>query len=89
MPRTSQRPIQNEPIFRLLLKVAVKRVHHCEFRNFSWALPTDRAAVLFTAAPECQAARDGRQLPVAHSRAYLLGLLAMIKCSICSYQYDN
>ena len=21
--------------------------------------------------------------------AYLLGLLAMIKCSICSYQYDN
>ena len=20
---------------------------------------------------------------------YLLGLLAMIKCSICSYQYDN
>ena len=25
-----------------------------------------------------------------HSRqVYLLGLLAMIKCSICSYQYDN
>ena len=23
------------------------------------------------------------------SRAYLLGLLAMIKCSICSYQCDN
>ena len=23
------------------------------------------------------------------STAYLLGLLAMIKCSICSYQYDN
>ena len=22
-------------------------------------------------------------------RVYLLGLLAMIKCSICSYQYDN
>ena len=22
-------------------------------------------------------------------RAYLLGLLAMIKCSICSYQCDN
>ena len=22
-------------------------------------------------------------------RTYLLGLLAMIKCSICSYQYDN
>ena len=22
-------------------------------------------------------------------RAYLLGLLAMIKCSICSYQYDH
>ena len=27
----------------------------------------------------------GRQ----HLHAYLLGLLAMIKCSICSYQCDN
>jgi hypothetical protein len=25
----------------------------------------------------------------AHIKAYLLGLLAMIKCSICSYQCDN
>ena len=25
----------------------------------------------------------------AHEHAYLLGLLAMIKCSICSYQCDN
>ena len=24
-----------------------------------------------------------------HVKAYLLGLLAMIKCSICSYQCDN
>ena len=26
---------------------------------------------------------------IALHRAYLLGLLAMMKCSICSYQYDN
>ena len=42
--KPSQRPIQNEPIFRLLLKVAVKRVHPCEFRNFSWVYPTNTCA---------------------------------------------
>ena len=38
----SQRPIQNEPIFRLLLKVAVKRVHFCEFSKFFLGPPTSR-----------------------------------------------
>ena len=32
--RVSQRTLQNEPIFRLLLKVAVKGAHKCEFLNF-------------------------------------------------------
>ena len=32
---TSQRSLHNEPIFRLLLKVAVKGVSQCEFRIFS------------------------------------------------------
>ena len=30
-----------------------------------------------------------RSLHTGHGAAYLLGLLAMIKCSICSYQCDN
>ena len=32
---------------------------------------------------------DGRGGFPTHVHAYLLGLLAMIKCSICSYQCDN
>jgi len=33
---------------------------------------------------------SGREnVGVAYAIAYLLGLLAMIKCSICSYQCDN
>ena len=38
----SQRSLQDAPIFRLLLKVAVKGTHQCDFLNFwgsSW-LPT-------------------------------------------------
>jgi hypothetical protein len=31
---TSQRSLHNEPIFRLLLKVAVKGTHECDFANF-------------------------------------------------------
>ena len=31
----SQRSFHNEPIFRLLLKVAVKGAHECELRNIS------------------------------------------------------
>ena len=33
--------------------------------------------------------RGGMVRPMAGNRSYLLGLLAMIKCSICSYQCDN
>ena len=31
---TSQRSLHNAPIFRLLLKVAVKGTHQCDFLNF-------------------------------------------------------
>ena len=34
----SQRSLHNEPIFRLLLKVAVKGTQQCEFLNFCGAL---------------------------------------------------
>tara|TARA_B100000683_G_C12209389_1_gene440097 strand:- start:129 stop:425 length:297 start_codon:yes stop_codon:yes gene_type:complete len=33
-PTSSQRSLHNEPIFRLLLKVAVKGTQQCEFLNF-------------------------------------------------------
>ena len=41
--RASQRSLHNAPIFRLLLKVAVKGTHQCDFLNFcgSLWLPTD------------------------------------------------
>ena len=32
--RLSQRSLQDAPIFRLLLKVAVKGTHQCDFLNF-------------------------------------------------------
>ena len=35
--QASQRSLHNEPIFRLLLKVAVKGTQQCEFRNFCGA----------------------------------------------------
>ena len=40
--RSSQRSLQDAPIFRLLLKVAVKGTHQCDFFNFwgSLGLPT-------------------------------------------------
>jgi hypothetical protein len=50
---------------------------------------------------ERQSVRERRLVPMAatistdthcaptQSKSYLLGLLAMIKCSICSYQCDN
>ena len=34
----SQRSLHNAPIFRLLLKVAVKGTHQCDFLNFCGAL---------------------------------------------------
>ena len=42
--RSSQRSLQDAPIFRLLLKVAVKGTHQCDFFNFwgSLGLPTTR-----------------------------------------------
>ena len=36
-PCTSQRSLHNAPIFRLLLKVAVKGTHQCDFANFCGA----------------------------------------------------
>ncbi len=33
-PSSSQRSLQDAPIFRLLLKVAVKGTHQCDFTNF-------------------------------------------------------
>ena len=45
-PRSaSQRSLQDAPIFRLLLKVAVKGTHQCDFFNFwgSLGLPTIRS----------------------------------------------
>ena len=41
----SQRSLHNAPIFRLLLKVAVKGTHQCDLSNFcgSFGLPTSRA----------------------------------------------
>ena len=36
-PTSSQRSLHNEPIFRLLLKVAVKGTQQCEFLNFCGA----------------------------------------------------
>ena len=33
-PCSSQRSLQDAPIFRLLLKVAVKGTHQCDFTNF-------------------------------------------------------
>ena len=44
-PKASQRSLQDAPIFRLLLKVAVKGTHQCDFTNFwgSPGLPTTSA----------------------------------------------
>ena len=41
-PAVSQRSLQDAPIFRLLLKVAVKGTHQCDYSNFwgSSRLPT-------------------------------------------------
>ena len=45
--RPSQRSLHNAPIFRLLLKVAVKGTHQCDFFNFCGALaPTRLTRVL-------------------------------------------
>ena len=40
----SQRSLQDAPIFRLLLKVAVKGTHQCDYSNFwgSFGLPTEQ-----------------------------------------------
>ena len=44
----SQRSLHNAPIFRLLLKVAVKGTHQCDFLNFWGALaPTLHSQQLF------------------------------------------
>ena len=38
----------------------------------------------------CNSRTSCEVVPIGKAaRAYLLGLLAQIKCSICSYQYDN
>ena len=42
--KLSQRSLQDAPIFRLLLKVAVKGTHQCDYSNFwgSFGLPTEQ-----------------------------------------------
>ena len=41
----SQRSLQDAPIFRLLLKVAVKGTHQCDFLNFCGALVPQRCFI--------------------------------------------
>ena len=57
--KASQRSLQDAPIFRLLLKVAVKGTHQCDFTNFwgSLGLPTTRkyVAAAARAAQRCHA----------------------------------
>ena len=82
---------RNTQIFRRLLKLAVRGMHECDCLNFCggspWA-PTwpSRARLGETILGLTTRAR---LLALGHDCAYLLGLLAMIKCSICSYQCDN
>ena len=104
----SQRSLQDAPIFRLLLKVAVKGTHQCDFLNFcgSFKAPNTLEQHMCAgtqtlrcwapcARPRADPPAIASNLTCAHgawlrmSAAYLLGLLAMIKCSICSYQCDN
>ena len=46
----SQRSLQDAPIFRLLLKVAVKGTHQCDYSNFwgSFGLPTTMVYAVVT-----------------------------------------
>jgi hypothetical protein len=47
-PTVSQRSLHNEPIFRLLLKVAVKGTQQCEFLNFCGALCPNNVKIKIT-----------------------------------------
>ena len=101
----SQRSLHNAPIFRLLLKVAVNGTHQCDFYNFWGALGPQQSLrwrVTFRSQqmPCCISVVESsthwnrKNIKTVSWRnrnvcAYLLGLLAMIKCSICSYQCDN
>ena len=48
-----------------------------------------RCAVWLDRSEELKKDTEGTLLTLTLHLAYLLGLLAMIKCSICSYQCDN
>ena len=60
-PSPSQRSLQDAPIFRLLLKVAVKGTHQCDFTNFwgSLGLPTTRVRALALLQEARRAGREG------------------------------
>ena len=66
----------------------MSRVSAALLRYFLVSLHVDKIAIHLCAIPV-------HRVPVATEKhfqyllAYLLGLLAMIKCSICSYQCDN
>ena len=105
----SQRSLHNAPIFRLLLKVAVKGTHQCDLHYFcgnvkfpnnehgcfkggtsSWRGKGSAEFVIGRGkAIQNTFRHHSCRKKIQHTVAYLLGLLAMIKCSICSYQCDN
>ena len=99
----SQRSLHDAPIFRLLLKVAVNGTHQCDFPNFCGAVKLQPwelyGSHLHPSGSWNHSAPTVANLLGKHPlmvfvpwqcvRAYLLGLLAMIKCSICSCQCDN
>ena len=63
---SSQRSLHNAPIFRLLLKVAVKGTHQCDFFNFCGAFGPQHKAdtCLYAAGFLCKDNRDPR-LPLS------------------------
>lgn len=93
----AQSSSHHAPIFRLLLKIAVTwdslNVNDQFLRSLCCNIRTSYPQHNAHLSPRCKptwaevGTRTG-QVEVLDS-SYLLGLLAMIKCSICSYQCDN
>jgi len=63
--RASQRSLHNAPIFRLLLKVAVKGTHQCDFLNFCGAQWPQRCRLRARSFPVRPRSRDSSLVVVA------------------------
>ena len=79
LKEASQRSLHNAPIFRLLLKVAVKGTHQCDFLNFCGAAWPQRMWIMNSVAP-CMhwgfsmSARSKCQQPFPEHASYMHSL---------------